>query len=242
MCFADEGTRPGVELLEISGDSRSSHALGDRVYLRLRVASNRDYRVRVSAMSNGVEINKDYRTSGSPLYSTTHTEVMVWYASQVDLAVDTWMFRLTDQTGQVFFEQPVSADTKWRSDAPKNTEPLPKWVADLQLASETLIDIQAKESAGKGLLSNALAQFLLLLVPGVLALQIWSLFSIGGQWRRPVIVSGFLMGSLVLFVVVATLSGSNLAPIWLIFTAPLFFAFLVFVHIKVRLESQERSE
>ena len=71
----------------------------------------------------------------------------------------------------------------------------------------------------------------LVLLLSYLALQIWSLRRFAGGWWYAACVPAGAMVAALLVAVIGSLAGSNLAPIWVVFTLPV--ALLVLVAVTV---------
>ena len=67
----------------------------------------------------------------------------------------------------------------------------------------------------------------LLLLVAWLALQVAALKWVTGAWRRAALVPAFALGAAFAIAILGVLSGSNIAPIWVVLALPLCLAWLV---------------
>ena len=69
----------------------------------------------------------------------------------------------------------------------------------------------------------------MLAVPGYIVLQFVLLWRHSGSWRKAAAAPMLPMGAVLIYTVYAVMDGSNIAPVVLVFTAPLAFVYLAII-------------
>jgi hypothetical protein len=111
---------------------------------------------------------------------------------------------------------------RWSAEPAATPAKPPKWVAGLR-AEEIQIDAEYRRThpPEPDPVGDAIVYLMFLSVPGYFAAQAFGAFFMRGGWRKAALVPLILMVPALALVILGVLAGSNIAPIYLIFTAPL---------------------
>lgn len=204
------------------------------LYLRVRYRVETEARIGAELARDGVILaNAPLMTGGAPVVAPGTGEVMLWFESREPFEADGIRLQVRDSPRGT--EELMGADVplaiRWSASAGSaGTEPA--WVVTMRDAQQARFREQLK-SQPPDALSTILAPLLFLSVPAYPFLQWWALRRSRGSWR----IAAWLPLPFVLIAWIVGLggaaSGSNLAPIWILFaSAPAALYLLVLIVLR----------
>ena len=223
------GARAEVWLQVAQTDPPASARLRPGEAFYARVLYDTDRPIRIFGRARGAAADARGKSHASPLYGPGPGQALVWFALDVPMRVQA--MRLTaveEQAGREIFAIEVPLALEWTRDAPARSRAA--WVEPLARDQQARIRNAAAPEYGAGV--GLLTALLFGSVPGYLVAQAFALWHLRGRWSAWVWAPAAAMGALYLFVIVAGLAGSNLAPIWVVFLSPLALLYVIVLLIR----------
>ena len=213
-----------VELRAIDPAGASIVPPNTQVYGRIGYTTDAPVRLVLLPYRDGQPI-ENFTNGGSPQYAPGSGETIAWFSFHEPQSIDEVRAVANDAWGTVFAEDGIRQTIVWRAGAaaPQTAG----WVAPLRAApKDIVVEPQAEMNPAAEWILLWAIQLFFLVVPLSVVLQIVAWRKLEGRWKDLARISGYLMAALWLFVIVTSLAGSNLSPIWLVFLSPFFAVFL----------------
>lgn len=225
-CAAHAARPPTIELLDSDPGPDAIIGIGQPLYLRFRYHSDVPIRILLSGTYRG-EIVRGFSHDSEELFPAGRREATVWLAYPRGVRIDHVRVRLWKanmaQLGAAAF--PIRAQWADVSETAGTGQRVTKsWVAELTPAQHERMSAQM--SASESFDPFAL---IFLCMPGYFLLQAALTYWTSGGWRKASLAPAVIMVPILAYTVLAFAAQSNLWPLLLILTAPLAFAYLVFL-------------
>ncbi len=227
-----------VTLLETDPPSPATLNNWENFSLRIGYAVSRPVQVKAEAFNGGAPVPGT--SSGMGFYDTGSGEAFYWVSYYKSAHIDRIDISALDAaTGAVVATASAPVDVTWTGVTVQTRRQPAPWVAQLQadrdrrLKDGEAFRIAHQSPAVKlvGGFATVAAMVAFICVPGYFIAQVILLIWWKGPWRRRAAVPLAPMGLVILYVIVAVARGSNIAPVVLVFAAPI--ACLYFVVLGV---------
>ena len=206
---------------------------GEAFYARVQYQTDRE--IRIWGRGKGADKTPG-KSHPSPVYGPGSGEALVWFTLDVPGKIDVMRVEAVPpgrQEAVAVAEFPVSL--RWEDGAPKHARA--PWVdpmaANLQ---EQVQDRLLSATSGPGW--DIFMVLLLACTPGYLAAQAFAFWRMRGRYGVAFWLPVGAMALVYLVVLVGILAGSNIAPIWIVFTSPLA---LIYVIVLLTLDFRRTS-
>lgn len=238
FCPTKAAAQDSVTLLETDPPSPATLNNWENFSLRIGYAVSRPVQVKAEAFNGGAPVPGT--SSGMGFYDTGSGEAFYWISYYKSAHIDRIDISAVDAaTGAVVATASAPVDVTWTGVAASTRRQAAPWVAQLQAERDRhLKDGDAFRMAHQspavklvGGFATVAAMVAFVCVPGYFIAQVILLIWWRGSWRRRAAAPLVPMGLVILYVIVAIARGSNIAPVVLVFAAPI--ACLYFVVIGV---------
>ena len=238
VCFVQPPARADVTLQLVATDPPSPAILGkwDKFYVRVSYTTDRQIFVRAYPFFAGKAIPG--MSSGAMPHDPGSGEAIYWVAFTDARKVDSIVIKAEDVSGRKTFSKlTVPMDLSWTDSANSTVLARPEWVDRMEADQNRRIEAQSKAYADRrpNLFEDSIFFAAALSVPGYFVMQVWLLFRLRGSWRIATAIPLVPMFGILVYTVLAAIGGSNLFPIFLLFTAPLAFLYLLVLLLVSRL-------
>jgi hypothetical protein len=222
---------PTIELIDSAPGQGAVLTRGQPLYLRFRYQSDIPIHVLVSGAYRG-DVVQGFLHHSEELFPAGNREAVVWLAYRFGANIDYVQVRIWNANKAQVAKAAFPIRAEWTgaaatgSDGEREAAP---WVANLTAAQRermaaTLSD--AREAGGWDPFD-----LIFLCVPGYFLLQAALAFGTSGWWRKATLAPAVIMVPILAYTVLAFAAQSNLWPLLMLLTAPLAFAYLVFLSL-----------
>lgn len=220
---------PEVTVTGVTPSSGGVFPSGQSFYVRVAYESQKPLRLQAAGYLEGVK-QRDLATNPSPVYAAGKGETVVWVFGQPGDRIDEMRVGVHDEKWQLLSEVPVPAQIEWQLGAPQvSTEP---WAAEFAASQQRAVANAIREApdtrtfwqkAWQGF-ATSLLPLAMLCVPGYLLLQAYAFWKLSGPVRLISATPLAFMVPVYVYSLYTLSQGSNLWPLYLLFTSPVAFS------------------
>lgn len=208
-----------VRVMETDPVSPATLGHWEQYYLRIAYETDRPVRVRAEAYSAGKPVPST--NSGSPRYGTGAGEALFWIAYTKPARVDRIVVSAEDEkTQKPVAQAELAVNLTWTGQKTAAQRPKPEWAVRLQAERDRLQKEAMREYANRPqpwwepvLFMAAMWSIPLYFIVQVVLLARWR-----GGWRIAAAVPAVPMLLILGHAILALFAGSNIFPIFLVFT------------------------
>lgn len=198
------------------------------VHVRIAYRSGTGLRFQASSDLSGP------RTNPAPVHPAGEGEAWAWISFGPGQEVDGFRVDVLDASWKKIATISVSGRYRWTAGATPLPPP-PDWIAERQQAAARLVEQQAGSGGSAATGGFAfLIEFLLVMIPAYLVLQIVALVRLKGKARMFAAIPLFVMVPVYVLTAFMFLMKSNLGPIWAILLSPPAFLYVLVVMLAAR--------
>lgn len=192
---------------------------GDAFHARVLYDTDRPIRIFGRARDPG---SAEGRSHASPLYGPGAGQALVWFSLRAPGRVDGMRVRAVGDGGDLaVLEVPLALE--WATDAPARRPAA--WVEPLNREQQARLRNAPTPDYGVGI--TLVVGLMFASVPAYLAVQAFAFWRMRGRRTAAFWVPVVLMGGVYALVVLGALAGSNIVPIWLLFTSPIALLYVI---------------
>lgn len=197
---------------------------GDAFHARVLYDTDRPIRIFGRPKDAG---DAEGASHASPLYGPGAGEALVWFSLRAPGRVAAMRLSAVGDGGELKVVE-VPLELEWRADAPARHPAA--WVGTLQREQQARLRTAPPPDYGVGL--TLVVGLMFASVPAYLVVQGFAFWRMRGRRTIAFWVPVVLMGGVYAFVLLGALAGSNIVPIWLIFTSPVALIYVIVLLIR----------
>jgi hypothetical protein len=224
-----------VQILETDPSSPATLGHWERYDVRVGYDTDRPIRIRGEAFFEGKRVTSI--TGGSPRYESGRGEALFWFAFTTPARADTILMWAEDErTRQSLARAELSVDLTWTGRAGAASRPRPAWVDRLQAERDrrSKEELDAHMNRPTPWWETLLFFAAVWSIPTYFIVQIVALWRLRGGWRVAAAIPAGPAALVLAHAIVAYSAGSNLFPLWMIFTCPPALIYLLIVLVSRR--------
>jgi hypothetical protein len=198
------------------------------IYFDVAYHAEQPVRFQASAFENSKLAAKGLAMNGAVVHPAGDGHALAWVSFSEPAIIDAIRVTAYDENFKplAVVDEPFAA--RWNAEPAATRAEPPEWVSRLRDEENRISAEYARaHPPAPDPVGDAIVYLMFLSVPGYFIAQALGAFFLRGRWRKAALVPLVLMVPVIAFTIFAVLGGSNLAPIYLIFTAPL--AMLYFI-------------
>ena len=221
-----------LQLIETDPPAGSRLKPGNAFFARVKYETDREIHIWGRAKSAERTPGKSHP---SPVYGPGNGEALVWFTLDVQGKVEVMRIQAVPRGRQAAvaeLEFPVAL--RWEDGAPEL--PRAPWVQPMATELQQRVQEHVLSSAGTGW--DVLATLAIACTPAYLLAQGFAFWRMRGRYGRAFWIPVWAMALVYLVALLGLLTGSNLAPIWVVFASPLA---LIYVIVLLTLDFRRTS-
>jgi hypothetical protein len=198
------------------------------VYLDIAYSADQPVRIQASALKGGKLAAKGQAMNGAVVYSAGSGHALAWVSFSGPAEMEQVRITAYDENFKPLAAIDMPFPARWSAEpASAGAEP-PDWVSPLRDQENRIgAEYARAHPPAPDPVGDFMIYLMFLSVPAYFLAQAYGALRFRGWWRGAALVPLALMVPVVAFTAFAVSAGSNLAPIYLIFSAPL--AMLYFI-------------
>jgi hypothetical protein len=197
------------------------------VYLDIAYTGDQPMRFQAKAYSRGELAARGQAMNGAVVHPAGTGNALVWVSFSQAAEIDQIHVTAYDEAFKPVSILEVPFPARWTdTQVEKRSEP-PAWVVGLrEQENELAAAYQRAHPPEPDPIGDLVVTLMMFAVPGYFVVQAGSVFLMRGGWRRAALAPLVVMVPVAALTAFGLAAGSNLAPIYLVFTAPLGFLYL----------------
>jgi hypothetical protein len=199
-----------------------------KVYLDVAYSADEPVRFQASAFRNGKPVTEGAAMNGAVVHPAGTGHALVWVAFTKPAEADEIRITAYDEKFGALTAVAEPFRARWSGEAARDGARPPVWVVRLRQNELRRAGEYARaHPPAPDPVGDAVVSLIFLMVPGYFIAQALGAYFLRGGWRKAALVPLVLMAPAVVVTILGILSGSNLAPIYLVFVAPLAMIYLM---------------
>jgi hypothetical protein len=233
LTLADAAAEPvSIAVARRSAEPGASLPRWGTIYLDVAYSADRPVRIQASAIGEGGPAEKGLAMNATVAHPAGDGHALAWISFSEPAAIAAIRITAYDENFKplAVVDQPFAA--RWGAEPAASSVKQLAWVVNLREEENRIAAEYARaHPPAPDPVGDVMVLLMFLSVPAYFVAQAFGAFFLRGGWRAAAMAPLVIMGPVLAFTAFAFAAGSNLAPIYLIFTAPL--AMLYFIGLYV---------
>ena len=194
---------------------------GEAFYARVQYQTDRE--IHIWGRGKGADHTQG-KSHPSPVYGPGNGEALIWFTLDVPGKIEFMRIQAVPRDREIavaVIEHPVNL--RWEDSAPKR--PRAAWVDPMVVELQQRVQEHVLSSAGTGW--NVFAMLLFACTPAYLVVQAFAFWRMRGRYGLAFWLPVGAMALVYLVALLGATTGSNLAPIWVVFASPLALIYVI---------------